>query len=323
MQMPERIEAPASGRTLAQGQFPRTLAEFRVLFPDEEACRDCLARIRWAGGFACPRCGGRSAWRRNRGLLVCTACRYEASPTAGTVFQDTHMTLRLWFTAIWWISRHAHGATALGLQRVLGLRSYRTAWSWFHKLRRALFGQNGGRLSGRVEVAVGRLGGRRETAPRAGHALARDVFVAAQADGPGAGMISVRRAGGNARGLAGFIRDAVEASGIVDLGAWEGPAGEADAECVRSCALATHGTGRSRGFLPRVDRIVFDLKRWLMGVYRGAVGPEHLACYLDEFVFRFNHPLPLSEGGLFRSLLEKAVRAKPVPYRTIVMHEGG
>ena len=58
--------------------------------------------------------------------------------TAGTLFQDTHKPLRLWFRAIWYVTSQKQGASALGVQRVLGLGSYTTAWSWLHKLRRAM-----------------------------------------------------------------------------------------------------------------------------------------------------------------------------------------
>ena len=58
--------------------------------------------------------------------------------TAGTIFQDTRKPLRLWFRAMWHITSQKNGASALGLQRVLGLGSDQTAWTWLHKLRRAM-----------------------------------------------------------------------------------------------------------------------------------------------------------------------------------------
>jgi hypothetical protein len=54
------------------------------------------------------------------------------------VFQDTRKPLRMWFLAMWFITSQKNGVSALGLQRVLGLGSYETAWTWLHKLRRAM-----------------------------------------------------------------------------------------------------------------------------------------------------------------------------------------
>jgi len=61
--------------------------------------------------------------------------------TAGTIFQDTRLPLTLWFRAIWYVTSQKNGVSALGVQRVLGLGSYQTAWAWLHKLRRAMVQQ--------------------------------------------------------------------------------------------------------------------------------------------------------------------------------------
>ena len=66
---------------------------------------------------------------------------------AGTLFQDTHKPLRLWFHAIWYVVSQKNGVSALGLQKALGLGSYHTAWEWLHKLRRA-------RLNRRNNIAL-------------------------------------------------------------------------------------------------------------------------------------------------------------------------
>ena len=52
-----------------------------------------------------------------------------------------------------------HGASALGLQRMLGLGSYQTAWTWLHKLRRAMVRPGRERLHERVEVDETYVGG--------------------------------------------------------------------------------------------------------------------------------------------------------------------
>lgn len=71
---------------------------------------------------------------------------------AGTVFQDSHLPLTIWFRAIWQITSQKNGISALGLQRVLGLGSYKTAWAMLHKLRRAMVRPGRDQLAGVVEV---------------------------------------------------------------------------------------------------------------------------------------------------------------------------
>jgi transposase-like protein len=142
--------------------YPRNLLEFESRFATDEACREYLVQMRWPEGFVCSRCGSRTAWLTRRQRLVCGACRYQASVTAGTIFQDTRKPLRLWFRAIWYVTSQKNGTSAMGLQRVLGLGSYLTAWTWLHKLRRAMVRPGRDRLSGRIEVDETYIGGEEE-----------------------------------------------------------------------------------------------------------------------------------------------------------------
>ena len=133
--------------------YPRSIQEFESLFPDEAACRAYLMRLRWPRGFRCPRCGStKQPWLTERGLMHCGTCGRQASVTAGTVFEGTHKPLRSWFRAMWFVTSQKHGASALGLKRVLELGSYETAWTWLHKLRRAMVCPGRDRLTGAVEV---------------------------------------------------------------------------------------------------------------------------------------------------------------------------
>ncbi len=137
-------------------------------FATDQGCRAYLASLRWPRGFVCPSCGGRKAWPVHRGRLVCAACRYQASVTAGTIFQDSRLPLRLWCRAIWQVTSQKNGASALGLQRVLGLGSYQTAWTFLHKLRRAMVRPGRDKLSGRVEVGRNPRGWRDAATERTG-----------------------------------------------------------------------------------------------------------------------------------------------------------
>ena len=97
-----------------------------------------MAKLRWPDGFVCPKCGNRDYWRTGAGLWMCKGCSRRTSVTAGTIFARTRTPLRTWFAAVWFVTSQKNGVSALGLQRVLGMRSYETAWAWMHKLRRAM-----------------------------------------------------------------------------------------------------------------------------------------------------------------------------------------
>ena len=128
--------------------YPRNLKEFDVRFGSEEACREYLMQLRWPDGFRCPRCGCQESSPVRTVLLRCRECRHQTSVTAGTIFQDTRTSLRLWFQAMWWVTTQKNGASSLGLQRVLGLKRYETAWTMLHKLRRAMVRPGRHRITG-------------------------------------------------------------------------------------------------------------------------------------------------------------------------------
>ena len=191
--------------------FPRTLRELEERFSTEQACRSYLCALRWPQGFVCPGCGGGDAWQMSRGLWLCAKCRRQVSVTAGTILERTHLPLTTWFRAIWHVTAQKNGVSALGLQRVLGLGSYKTAWSMLHRLRRAMVRPSRDRLRGTVEVddtywgspEEGLIGRLTET-----KAL---IAVAAEEDGRGIGRIRLRRVPDlTKRNLHSFIGEAVE-----------------------------------------------------------------------------------------------------------------
>ena len=295
--------------------YPRTLLELERRFTDDAACREYLFALRWPDGFVCPRCGGRNAWRMRRALWLCRRCRHQTSVTAGTVFQDTRVPLVTWFRAIWQVTSQKSGVSALGLQRVLGLGSYKTAWAMLHKLRRAMVRPGRARLAGLVEVDETYWGGE-ETGVVGRLTHEKDlIVVAAQADGRGIGRIRLRRVPDLTKAsLHGFIRDVVEPGSTVrtdGLSAYVGLRGYVhDRQVQRDQPAGEH-------LLPRVHRVVSLLKRWLLGTHQGAVGPEHLDAYLDEFTFRFNRHTSASRGKLFYRLIQQAVQIEPAPFDTL------
>jgi len=93
-------------------EYPLTLMEFEKQFYSEEACRDYLYKLRWPNGFVCTRCKNTKAWPIGNTLYQCTKCLYRTSIIAGTIFQDTHSPLTIWFRAIWWVTSQKNGASA-------------------------------------------------------------------------------------------------------------------------------------------------------------------------------------------------------------------
>jgi transposase-like protein len=298
--------------------FPKTLMELEAQFATDEQCRAYLTALRWPEGFLCPRCGGRKAWPAQRGRLICAACRHQASVTAGTIFQDSHLPLRFWFRLIWQVASQKNGASALGLQRVLGLGSYQTAWTVLHKLRRAMVRPGRDKLSGRIEVDETHVGGPGRRGR--GSPTKALVVIAAQEEGKRIGRIRMARIpDASTPHLHGFIQTAVVPGSCVHTDGWKPYQGLAALGYQHEVSkLKGQPLNAATEELPRVHRVASLLKRWLLGTHQGAIAPEHLDYYLDEFTFRFNRRTSASRGKLFYRLAQQAVQVPPAPYQTLV-----
>ena len=94
-----------------------------------------------------------------KGVIRCGNCRSDISVLHGTVFHKTRKPLRVWFQAMWYVTNQKLGGSALGLQRVLCLGSYQTAWSWLHKMRHAMVRPDRDLLCGKIEIDETLIGG--------------------------------------------------------------------------------------------------------------------------------------------------------------------
>jgi len=309
-------EHPVAGR-----DYPRTWAEFVAWFPDDDACLRYLRQLRWPSGFVCAKCGViGEPYECTRGRLMCSSCRYQATVTAGTIFDKTRTPLSTWFAATWQVASQKHGVSAMGLQQVLGLGSYQTAWTMVHKLRRAMVRPERERLSGAVEVDETYVGGSeagvhgRHTEKKAIVAIAVEVH-----EPRGFGRVRLRRVpDASASSLLPFVCEAVAPGAQVRTDGWSGYNGLAKQGYVHRKTLLSSSGDPAHVSMPAVHRVASLLKRWLLGTHQGSVGLDQLDRYLDEYTFRFNRRSSRSRGLLFYRLLEQAVVTDPAPYRSIV-----
>src|ERR1035437_7665400 len=299
--------------------YPRTLAELEARFSSEQDSRDYLFRLRWPEGFRCSRCRETKAWPLRTGRWQCASCGHQISVTAGTIFQDTRTPLTVWFRAMGGGTSQKNGGSALGLQRVLGLGSYQTAWAWLHKLRRAMVRPGRDRLSGRVEVDETYLGGLEQGVRGRQTERKSLIVIAAQEDGPGIGQIRMKRIpDGSANSLIDFVEEEIEPGSTVHTDGWVGYDPIEGRGYAHEITFLTGKKESASELMPRVHRIASLLKRWILGTHQGAVSHEHLEYYLDEFTFRFNRRRSSNRGKLFYRLAQQAVAIDPVPYKSMV-----
>ncbi len=296
--------------------YPRSLSEFEERFATEEACMEYLCSIRWPDGFICPRCDRAGSWATARKLFHCTDCGHQTSVTAGTIFHRTRKPLGLWFRVIWHVTTQKFGANALGLNRVLRLGTYETAWEWLHKLRRAMVRPSRDMLSGVVEVDETFVGGEKAGKRGRGAEGKALVVIAVEDRGNGRplGRIRLQRvADASGNSLMDFITKNIEQGSTVRTDGWKGYNGVKGAHYNHVQAKDKANVAQDdKDMLPLAHRVASLLKRWLLGTYQGAVQHSHIDYYLDEYVFRFNRRTSRSRGKLFYRLLQQAVQVDPV-----------
>lgn len=288
--------------------------EFERRFSSEEQCRQYLARLRWPDGFRCPGCGTAEHWEMGGGRKLCRGCRRQVSVLAGTIFQGTHLPLATWFRAMWYLTSQKGGVSALGLQRVLGLGSYRTAWAMLQKLRAAMVRPGREQLRGTVEVDETFWGGAEQGVAGRLTVTKALIIVAAEENGAGIGRIRMQRIPDQTRAsLHGFIGRSVAKGSTVRTDGWSAYLG------LEGYVHLPEIQKRSGDhLLPRVHRVASLFKRWVLGTHQGAISHNHLDSYLDEFTFRFNRRTSRSRGKLFFRLAQQAVMVPPKPYTALI-----
>lgn len=296
--------------------YPKTLAELEKRFSTDEDCRAYLSLLRWPDGYVCPHCGHEQAWHMSRGYLLCQKCRYQQSVMQGTIFQDTHVPLVTWFRAMWYICVQKNGASALGLQRNLGLGSYRTAWMMLHKLRSAMVHHEIDRLSGTIEVDETYIGGVHEGKRGRGATGKTLVVIAAERNEKKIGRIRMTCVPTfNSDSLREAVMLMCESGSMIIT---DGLKSYSSLSKNGYSQIIDDAVGSSdKHPLPYCHMVSNLLKRWIIGTLQGSVSQEHLQDYLNEFVFRFNRRKSASRGKLFYRLAQHSVISSPATYRSI------
>jgi len=288
--------------------FPKTLPEFNQRFPDEASCRDYLLQVRWGGQPTCPRCGCEKTWVVHTGKhFECASCGHQTSITAGTLMNGTRKPLSVWFRAIWEVCVHKQGISAKDLQRVMGFGSYETAWTWLHKIRRALVDQTRRPLTGVVEMDEGFIGGK---------GSAKSIALVAAERG---GRIRFAQAPSNDQGsIKRFVDQEIDEQAIVVTDGLASYNDQTLSDRPHAAVVQDKLEKQAKDSLQQCHWAISNLKRWLLGTHHGAVSGKHLQAYLDEFTFRYNRRKTQGIGRLAARTLQFLVQHSPLTRRDLV-----
>ena len=294
--------------------YPNTHREFVKMFPDDDACADYLARLRWPEGFICPTCKTSvTPWNESRGRLGCSLCRHQTSVTAGNIFDKTRTPLTTWFDAAWHITTAKNGMSAKSLERIMGI-SYRVAWTMLQRFRVAMVNSERKQLASDVEVDETLIGGVHEGSKRGRGTTKNIVVIAVEVKQPkGFGRVRMRHIQNtSSASLLPFVCDVVASGSTVFTDGWKGYNALPEHGYLHKKTVLSSSDDPAHVSMPGVHRVSSLVKRWILGTHQGSVAHNHLQSYLEEFTFRFNRRTSRSRGLVFRRLLEQAVATHPV-----------
>jgi len=298
-------------------RIPVNQIEFEKMFTTEEQCLDYLKELRFPKGYSCQKCQHDEYWVNNRGIMVCKNCKNELSITSGTIFHRSKLPLVVIFRALWWMVAQKNGVSAVGIQRVLGLGSYRTAWVWLHKFRRLMVFPGRNKLSGEIEVDETLVGGKRSGKRGRGAEGKSLVVIAVEIMEKGTGRVRMSLiSDASKKSLKKFINENIETGSNLITDGWKGYTGISKSGYQHEIEDKTKLLDGEE-ILPNVHRIASLLKRWLLGTHQNYIGEGYLSYYLDEYTFRYNRRKSNSRGLLFQRLIEQGVLHEPVEYKSI------
>lgn len=298
-------------------EYPKNQYEFDKLFSTDKSCVSFLHNLKYPKGYNCESCSSLEHWINTRNVFICKNCRRESSITSGTLFHKSRLPLTVIFRAMWWIVAQKNGVSAEGLQRILGIGSYETAWTWLHRFRRVMVLADREKLSGMVEVDETLVGGKKSG--KRGRGAEGKVLVAIAIEVKEFGVGRVRLSlikDASRKSLNDFVKKQILNKSKVTTDGWKG---YVDIKKMGYEHKVTNKTVLADGeeILPHVHRVASLLKRWLLGTHQSYMNTVHLQYYLDEFVFRHNRRKSKSRGLLFFTLIKQAMLSEPVTYNQI------
>lgn len=269
-----------------------TIQDFNAQFPDDDACIEWLKEQRFPSGITyCGKCQQERKHHRvsGRPAYACDYCGSMISPMAGTIFEKSSTSLRLWFYSMYLMSSTRCGISAKQIQRETGV-TYKTAWRMFKQIR-SLLSEGDMQLEGEaVEMDETYYGGRRRGIKGRPSAFSdKKTCVVGIAERNGR-VIALTSPNANKANLQRIATERILPKSTVFTDEWVGYDG-----------LANESNGYEHRRIQHSEKVYVMgdihtntiegfwslLKNGLRGVYH-SVGRGYLQSYIDEYTFRYN-----------------------------------
>ena len=287
-----------------------SLAKFYNKYGKEYQCWQALYKYKYPNGFFCFKCEHTEFYKITRGqCLQCKKCNKQHSLRTDTLLENSKLSFRVWFLAIYLISQSKKSTSSLALKRSLGV-SYDTAWLVQQKIMHALKNSDDcSALQGVIHVDDGYLGGK-HSGVRGRGAKGKQPFLTALSfkDGkPDQLKLSLLKTFSHAniakwreKNIAEFSK--VFSDGLPAFSALKG-------ENIEHVAVNISKNPQEKdGLFMAINTVMGNLKRYILGIHH-AVRAHRVARYLSAFAWRFNNRYNLKDA--FSNALTTVINQKP------------
>ena len=278
---------------------------FNQLFKTEENCLAYLSSLKWDEGYHCKRCkNDKYCQGKKRFNRRCTKCRYEESPTAGTMFDKVKFSLLKAFHIAFKISTKKKGMSSLELSNEFELRQ-KTCWEFKWKIQQAMASSLQQPLQGTVHVDEFMIGGAEEQKRGRSKGAKKLIVVALEILDSGVGRAYAEIIeNASAKELRSFLNKYVSKEAKVISDEWRGYTPlKADFEKLEQ---VTSNDGKN---FKDIHIHIMNIKGWLRGIHHHC-SKERMQGYLNEYHFRYNRRQAM--GVIFDLLIKRMMKNEPV-----------
>jgi hypothetical protein len=287
-----------------------SIFDFQQKFPDDDACYQYLAQLKWPNGFSCPKCGHKHYCQgRTKHHRECTRCKHQASPKSQTLFHHVKFPLLKAFYIVYYMSTSKKGINSTELSRKLALRQ-KTCWGFQQKVRKAMESSQAYPMKGdEVEVDEMVVGGEEENVRGRQNEKKKLVVVGIEKQGKGISRMygqKISKSSGDE--LSNFFDNHIDKSAKIRTDRWSGYK-PLEKEYPH---LSREYSGKKGGNFQEMHRAIMQFKGWLRGLHHHV---EHLQAYINEYVYRFNRSF--MKENIFDNLVERMVKTGPHRYQQL------
>ncbi len=287
------------------------ILEFTDRFHDEMSCLSYLADIKWSDEYTCKKCGHKKHTIRKKNLARdCNRCHHIESPTVDTLFHRVRFGIRKAFTIVFEMSATTKGMSYSQVARRYSI-SPTTAWTFMHKVRKAMESSHQQPMDGEVHVDEFVFGGKETLKQgRSYDSKKKKLIVAVElTEEEKVKRVYFKQLEDySSKSLQTIFDEHISLSANIKTDKWSGY------KPIAKVYSITQELSDSGNNMKQLHTIIHQVKSWLRSVYSW-VHKDHIERYLAEYSFRINRSI--YKQTIFHKLIERMVFAQPFSYQDI------